>query len=87
MCQSMKEVKIVKTNTKITGAVYYYPDKIATARCMTEGKSAAGVSDGTIFCKTKERDINVLKFDENYTPFDAVKLSVPVDCVAYQRNY
>lgn len=69
------------------GAASYYPDKIVTVRCNPDGERAAGVTDATIFCKTKNRDIDVLRLDENYLPYDAVKLSVPVDCVAYRRNY
>ena len=85
MCQSIKK-KLSKLAPELTVRLSYI--QIVTVRCKTEakGKPAASVSDQAIFCKTKKRQIGVLKLNEDYLPFGTVKFTVPVDCIAYKKK-
>ena len=86
MCQSLKEEKIVVTSTELNSVDEFYPNTITTVGCKTDDQRAPGVDDVKVFCRTKKGVINVLKI-KNDIPSDFVEVSIPVDCVAYRRNY
>ena len=86
VCQSLKEEKIVVTSTKLESVDQFLPETIITVGCKTKDQRAPGVDDVKVFCRTKEGVINVFKI-KNGTPVEFIQVPMPVDCVAYRRNY
>ncbi len=84
VCQDVMKEEVVRTSTLMNTPGNFFPETITTLRCITENRHASGVSDSSIICKTKEREINVVEADENGIPIDLPKVKVPMDCVAYR---
>jgi hypothetical protein len=60
------------------------PHKILKISCKTEGKQASGVSDSSVICKTKKKQIDVVESNDQNVAIAVHNPKVPTDCVAYK---
>ena len=84
VCTNVMKEEVVSTSTLLNKVGSFYPDKVRKLSCMPENELAAGVSDSSIICKTKERIIDVLEFSDKGDVLNLHKVVVPEDCVAYK---
>ncbi|CAB4007180.1 Hypothetical predicted protein, partial [Paramuricea clavata] len=88
VCKDVIVEKWVSTSTLIKkdqlSYPHLFPQNILKISCKTEGKQASGVSDSSIICKTKEKQIVVVEFNDKGVGIAVHNPKVPTDCVAYK---
>jgi hypothetical protein len=89
VCKDVIVEEWVRTSTLIKkdqlSYPHLFPQNILKISCKTEGKQASGVSDSSVICKTKKKQINVVEFNNQGVGIALHNPKVPTDCVAYKN--
>ena len=88
MCKDVIVEEWVSTSTLIKkdqlSYPHLFPQNILKISCKTEGKQASGVSDSSVICKTKKKQIDVVESNDQNVAIAVHNPKVPTDCVAYK---